>query len=96
MRKDKISSKKQKIILENFKDQNFKKTDILSTRFKTGALFFILEKYGKIKRQFWTKYAVRTLKNCKKRSGFKARFWLCRGVLNVDLRKVLKGVFVSS
>ena len=76
--------------------QNFQKTDILSTRFKTGALFFILEKHGNIKRQFWTKYAVRTLKTCKKRSGFKARFWLCRGGLCMDLRKDLKGVFVSS
>ena len=95
MRKDKISSKKQKIILENFKNQNFQKTDILSTRFKTGALFFILEKYSNIKRQFWTKYAVRTLKTCKKRSGFEAKFWLCRGVLKEELKKVLKGVFVS-
>ena len=80
------------MILENFKDQNFQKTDILSTRFKTGALFFILEKHGNIKRQFMTKYAVRTLKTCFKRSGLEAKFWLCRGVLNADLRKVLKGV----
>ena len=36
------------MILENFKNQNFQKTDILSTRFKTGALFFILEKYSKL------------------------------------------------
>ena len=84
------------MILENFKNQNFQKTDILSTRFKTGALFFILEKHGNIKRQFWTKYAVRTLKTCFKRSGFETRFWLCRGVLKEDLRKVLKGVYVSS
>ena len=83
------------MILENSKIKIFKKTDILSTRFKTGALFFILEKHGKIKRQFWTKYAVRTLKTCKKQSGFEARFWLCRGVLNVDFSEVLKGVFVS-
>ena len=76
--------------------QNFQKTDILSTRFKTGALFFILKKYSKIKRQFWTKYAVRTLKTCKKRSVLKARFWLCRGVLNTDLRKVLRGIYVPS
>ena len=82
--------------LENSKIKIFKKTDILSTRFKTGALFFILEKHSKIKRQFWTKCAVRTLKTCKKRRGVEARFWLCRDVLNADLRKVLKGVFVSS
>lgn len=31
------------MILENSKIKIFKKTDILSTRFKTGALFFILE-----------------------------------------------------
>ena len=84
------------MILENFENQNFQKTDILSTRFKAGALFFILEKHGKIKRQFWTKYAVRTLKTCKKWRGFEARFCLCHGVLKEDLRKVLKGVYVSS
>ena len=84
------------MILENSKIKIFKKTDILSTRFKTGALFFILEKHSNIKRQFWTKYAVRTLKSCKKQSGLEARFCLCCGVLNADLRKVLKGVFVSS
>ena len=81
------------MILENSKIKIFKKTDILSTRFKTGALFFILEKHGNIKRQFMTKYAVRTLKTCKNWSGFETRFWLCRGVLKEDLRKVLKGVF---
>lgn len=63
------------MILENSKIKIFKKTDILSTRFKTGALFFILEKHGKIKRQFWTKYAVRTLKIRKKLSDFDAPFW---------------------
>ena len=84
------------MILENFKDQNFQKTDILSTRFKTGALFFILEKYSNIKRQFWTKYAVRTLKTCFKRSEFQARFWLCRSVLKENLRNVLKWVYISS
>ena len=83
------------MILENFKNQNFQKTDILSTRFKTGALFFILEKHGNSKRQFWTKNAVRILKTCFKRRGFEAKFWLCRGVHKEDLRKVLKGVFVS-
>ena len=61
-----------------------------------GALFFIFEKHGKIKRQFWTKCAVRTLKTFKKRSGFEGGFWLCRGVLYVDFIEVLKGVFVSS
>lgn len=84
------------MILENSKIKIFKKTDILSTRFKTGALFFILEKHSKIKRQFWTKYAIRTLKTCKKLSDFDAPFWLCSGVLHVDLRKVLKDVYVSS